>query len=67
METILVFGCRPIGQSVQFAAKAYAWNTVIAVDVNQSRLDLVTDVLSYGNGVSMPPRVRLSPKDADGE
>lgn len=53
-QTVLVFGCGPIGVLCQAVAKAYGAKKVIGVDVVQSRLDFAA---SYGaDGVFLPPR-----------
>ena len=53
-QTVLVFGCGPIGALCQAVAKAYGAKKVIGVDVVQSRLDFAT---SYGaDGVFLPPK-----------
>jgi len=53
-QTVLVFGCGPIGVLCQAVAKAYGAKKVIGVDVVQSRLDFA---VSFGaDGVFMPPK-----------
>jgi D-xylulose reductase len=53
-QTVLVFGCGPIGVLCQAVAKAYGAKKVIGVDVVQSRLDFAT---TFGaDGVFMPPK-----------
>jgi D-xylulose reductase len=53
-QTVLVFGCGPIGVLCQALAKAYGAKKVIGVDVVQSRLDFA---MTFGaDGVFMPPK-----------
>ena len=53
-QTVLVFGCGPIGVLCQAVAKAYGAGKVIGVDVVQSRLDFAK---SYGaDEVYLPPK-----------
>lgn len=53
-QTVLVFGCGPIGVLCQAVAKAYGAKKVIGVDVVQSRLAFAK---SFGaDGVFMPPK-----------
>ncbi|KAK3113720.1 hypothetical protein LTR53_008723 [Teratosphaeriaceae sp. CCFEE 6253] len=53
-QTVLVFGCGPIGVLCQAVAKAYGAKKVIGVDVVQTRLDFAT---SFGaDNVYMPPK-----------
>lgn len=53
-QTVLVFGCGPIGVLCQAVAKAYGAKKVIGVDVVQSRLDFAK---SFGaDGVFMSPK-----------
>jgi D-xylulose reductase len=53
-QTVLVFGCGPIGVLCQAVAKAYGAKKVIGVDVVQSRLDFA---MTFGaDGVFMPPK-----------
>ncbi|KAK6395344.1 hypothetical protein LTR65_000814 [Meristemomyces frigidus] len=55
-QTVVVFGCGPIGVLCQAVAKAYGASKVIGVDVVQSRLDFAS---SYGaDGVFLPPRAK---------
>ncbi|KAG9893889.1 GroES-like protein, partial [Aureobasidium melanogenum] len=53
-QTVLVFGCGPIGVLCQAVAKAYGARKVIGVDVVKSRLDFAK---SYGaDAVFLPPK-----------
>jgi D-xylulose reductase len=55
-QTVLVFGCGPIGVLCQAVAKAYAAKKVIGVDVVQSRLEVA---MSYGiDHVFTPERLK---------
>ncbi|KAK6383050.1 hypothetical protein LTS17_003720 [Exophiala oligosperma] len=66
-QTVVVFGCGPIGLLVQCVAKAYAAKTVIGVDVSRSRMELAKSVLKCADGVfeSKPmPRTELGEGDA---
>ncbi|KAL4866025.1 hypothetical protein BDV12DRAFT_210752 [Aspergillus spectabilis] len=52
-QSVVVFGCGPIGLLCQAVSKAYAAKKVIGVDISQSRLDFAT---SFGaDGVFLPP------------
>ncbi|RDW92959.1 NAD(P)-dependent alcohol dehydrogenase [Aspergillus mulundensis] len=52
-QTVVVFGCGPIGLLCQAVSKAYACKKVIGVDISQSRLDFAQ---SFGaDGVFLPP------------
>lgn len=53
-QTVVVFGCGPIGLLVQSVAKASGAKRVIGVDLSQSRLDLATKTLKCADGVYMP-------------
>jgi D-xylulose reductase len=53
-QTVVVFGCGPIGVLCQAVAKAYSAKKVIGIDISQSRLDFAK---TYGaDGVFLPPR-----------
>ena len=53
-QTVIVFGCGPIGVLCQAVAKAYGARKVIGVDVVQSRLDFAK---TYGaDEVFLPPK-----------
>ena len=53
-QTVVVFGCGPIGVMCQAVAKAYGAKKVIGIDVVQSRLDFAQ---SFGaDHVYLPPR-----------
>lgn len=53
-QTVVVFGCGPIGALCQAVSKAYGASKVIGVDVVQSRLDFAK---SFGaDGVFLPPK-----------
>ncbi|KAI6846324.1 GroES-like protein [Hortaea werneckii] len=53
-QTIVVFGCGPIGVLCQAVAKAYGAKKVIGVDVVQSRLEFAK---SFGaDGTYLPPK-----------
>jgi len=54
-QTVVVFGCGPIGLLVQCVAKAYAAKKVIGIDVSKSRMDLAKSVLKCADGVFSPP------------
>lgn len=59
-QTIVVFGCGPIGLLCQAVSKAYAAQKVIGVDISQSRLDFARE---FGaDGVFLPP---TKPADVD--
>ena len=66
-QTVVVFGCGPIGLLVQSVAKAYAAKTVIGIDVSQARLDLATNVLKCADGVYLPPKPTTPPQTPDEE
>ncbi|KAL4987927.1 hypothetical protein BDW68DRAFT_197125 [Aspergillus falconensis] len=52
-QTVVVFGCGPIGLLCQAVSKAYACRKVIGVDISQSRLDFAQ---GFGaDGVFLPP------------
>ena len=52
-QTVVVFGCGPIGVLCQAVSKAYAAKKVIGVDISKSRLDFAK---SFGaDGVFCPP------------
>ncbi|BCS27870.1 NAD(P)-dependent alcohol dehydrogenase [Aspergillus puulaauensis] len=52
-QTVVVFGCGPIGLLCQAVSKAYAAKKVIGIDISQSRLDFAQ---SFGaDGVFLPP------------
>ncbi|KAL4819735.1 chaperonin 10-like protein [Aspergillus spinulosporus] len=52
-QTVVVFGCGPIGLLCQAVSKAYACKKVIGVDISQSRLDFAQ---AFGaDGVFLPP------------
>ncbi|KAL4918382.1 hypothetical protein BDW62DRAFT_210462 [Aspergillus aurantiobrunneus] len=52
-QTVVVFGCGPIGLLCQAVSKAYAAKKVIGVDISQSRLDFAQ---GFGaDGVFLPP------------
>jgi D-xylulose reductase len=59
-QTIVVFGCGPIGVLCQKVSKAYGAKKVIGVDISRGRLDFAK---SYGaaDGTFLPPK-----KPADG-
>ncbi|KAK5224537.1 hypothetical protein LTR72_004318 [Exophiala xenobiotica] len=63
-QTVVVFGCGPIGLLVQCVAKAYAAKTVIGVDMSQSRMDLAKNVLRCADGVFKPSPMPL-PKEEE--
>lgn len=63
-QTVVVFGCGPIGLLVQSVARASGAKTVIGVDISQSRLDLATKVMKSAHGVFLPP---APPKKEDGQ
>ncbi|KAL6817657.1 GroES-like protein [Trichoderma camerunense] len=53
-QTIVVFGCGPIGVLCQKVSKVYGAKKVIGVDISQGRLDFAK---SYGaDGVFLPPQ-----------
>ncbi|KAL4938250.1 hypothetical protein BDV06DRAFT_232006 [Aspergillus oleicola] len=53
-QTVVVFGCGPIGLLCQAVSKAYSAKKVIGVDISQSRLDFAT---AFGaDGVFLPPK-----------
>ncbi|KAL4959800.1 uncharacterized protein BDV14DRAFT_212128 [Aspergillus stella-maris] len=59
-QTVVVFGCGPIGLLCQAVSKAYSAKKVIGVDISQSRLDFAT---AFGaDGVFLPPK---KPEDVD--
>lgn len=52
-QTVVVFGCGPIGVLCQAVSKAYAAKKVIGVDISKSRLEFAK---SFGaDGVFCPP------------
>lgn len=53
-QTVLVFGCGPIGVLCQAVAKAYGAAKVVGVDVVQSRLDFAKSFAA--DEVFLPPR-----------
>lgn len=54
-QTVVVFGCGPIGLLVQSVAKQYGAKTVIGVDINPKRLDMASTVMKSADGVFQPP------------
>jgi D-xylulose reductase len=59
-QTVVVFGCGPIGLLCQAVSKAYAVSKVIGIDISQSRLDFARN---FGaDGVFLPP---AKPDDVD--
>ncbi|KAL4886123.1 hypothetical protein BJY04DRAFT_229287 [Aspergillus karnatakaensis] len=53
-QTVVVFGCGPIGLLCQAVSKAYAAKKVIGIDISQSRLDFAS---AFGaDGVFLPPK-----------
>lgn len=54
-QTVVVFGCGPIGLLVQSVAKAYAAKKVIGIDMSQSRMELAKSVLKCADEVFSPP------------
>ncbi|KAL3474426.1 chaperonin 10-like protein [Aspergillus californicus] len=52
-QTVVVFGCGPIGLLCQAVSKAYAAKKVIGVDISQSRLDFAQTFAA--DGVFLPP------------
>lgn len=60
-QTVVVFGCGPIGLLVQCVAKAYAAKKVIGIDLSQSRLDLAKMKLGCADGVFFPPMMPKTP------
>ena len=54
-QTVVVFGCGPIGLLVQSVAKSYAAKKVIGIDMSQKRMDMATLVLKCADGVFKPP------------
>ncbi|CAG8025140.1 unnamed protein product [Penicillium salamii] len=67
-QTVVVFGCGPIGILVQSVAKQYGAKIVIGVDINRKRLDMAINVVQSADGVFEPPQwPRADPHDADAE
>ncbi|KAK2765120.1 hypothetical protein FQN54_008819 [Arachnomyces sp. PD_36] len=59
-QTVVVFGCGPIGVLCQAVSKAYAAKKVIGVDISKSRLEFAR---GFGaDGVFCPP---MKPADVD--
>jgi D-xylulose reductase len=54
-QTVVVFGCGPIGLLCQAVAKASAAKRVIGVDVSKKRLDMAVSTLGCADGVFAPP------------
>jgi D-xylulose reductase len=54
-QTVVVFGCGPIGLLVQCVAKAYAAKKVIGIDMSQSRMKLAKSVLKCADETFSPP------------
>ncbi|CAG8161090.1 unnamed protein product [Penicillium salamii] len=67
-QTVVVFGCGPIGILVQSVAKQYGAKIVIGIDINRKRLDMAINVVQSADGVFEPPQLpRANPHDADAE
>ena len=74
-QTLVVFGCGPIGLLVQSVAKAYAAKKIIGIDMSQKRMDMAATVLKCADGVFKPPPmekavngdVRSNPADEEME
>ncbi|KAK4944493.1 hypothetical protein LTR10_016167 [Elasticomyces elasticus] len=56
-QTVVVFGCGPIGLLVQCVAKAYAANKVIGIDMSASRMELAKSVLKCADETFSPPQM----------
>ncbi|KAJ5814551.1 hypothetical protein N7474_006328 [Penicillium riverlandense] len=59
-QTVVVFGCGPIGLLCQAVSKAYAAKRVIGVDISQSRAEFARSL--GADGVFVPP---VKPEDVD--
>lgn len=64
-QTVVVFGCGPIGLLCQAVAKASAAKKVIGVDVSTKRLDIAVSTLGCADGVFAPPGMNPVPADED--
>jgi D-xylulose reductase len=60
-QTVLVFGCGPIGALSQAVAKAYGAKKVIGVDISKSRADFAKGFAA--DGVYVPQRDSSPPAD----
>jgi D-xylulose reductase len=58
-QTVVVFGCGPIGLLCQAVAKAAAAKKVIGVDVSNKRLEMAISTLGCADGVFAPPTMDL--------
>ncbi|PWY94524.1 GroES-like protein [Aspergillus sclerotioniger CBS 115572] len=54
-QTVVVFGCGPIGLLVQSVAKQFGAKTVIGIDVNPKRLEMASTIMKSADGVFQPP------------
>lgn len=61
-QTVLVFGCGPIGALSQAVAKAYGAKKVIGVDISKSRADFAKNFAA--DGVFVPQRDPNPPADS---
>ncbi|KAF2156382.1 hypothetical protein K461DRAFT_275488 [Myriangium duriaei CBS 260.36] len=64
-QTVVVFGCGPIGLLVQSVAKAYAARKVIGVDISRKRLEMAEKEMRCADGVFLAPM--CTEKDANGQ
>lgn len=61
-DSVLVFGCGPIGLLCQSVAKAYGCRKVIGVDISQGRLDFAA---KYSCDGVFKPSAKLPEEDSD--
>jgi D-xylulose reductase len=64
-QTVVVFGCGPIGLLCQAVAKASAAKKVIGVDISNKRLDIAMSSFGCADGVFAPPMMEPVAADKD--
>ena len=62
-QTVVVFGCGPIGLLCQAVAKASGAKKVIGVDLSTKRLEVAMEVLKCADAVFVPPKMSLPTTD----
>lgn len=66
-QTVVVFGCGPIGLLVQSVAKAYAAKKVIGVDMSDQRMKIAKEVMKCAGDIFKPPQNPVKDCSADEE
>lgn len=66
-QTVVVFGCGPIGLLVQSVAKAYAAKRVIGIDMSDRRMRVAKEVMKCADDVFTPPQNPTKDGSADEE